>query len=63
MAGAARFPSGSSESCNLVIAAVRDELATPAQRDPGIRPATAGSLIGCHGEQEIFDAGNVMDFV
>jgi hypothetical protein len=51
------------QSCNLVIAAVRDELATPAQRDPGIRPAPARSLIGCHGEQEIFDAGNVMDCV
>ena len=50
-------------SCNLVIAAVRDELATPAQRDPGIRPAPARSLIGCHSEQEIFDAGNVMNCV
>jgi hypothetical protein len=56
-------PKQSSQSCNLIVAAVCDEFATLAQRDPGIRPAPARSLIGCHGEQEIFDAGNVMDCV
>jgi hypothetical protein len=59
-----RLPgSQADQSRNLVIAAVRNELATPAQRDPGIRPAPARSSIGCMGEQEIFDAGNVMNCV
>jgi hypothetical protein len=36
-------------------------MTTLAQRDSGIRPSPSGSLISCHGQQGIFDAGNVMD--
>src|SRR5262245_55300407 len=50
-----------SGSCKPVLTTVFDEAATLAQRNPGIRPSPAGSLIGCHGQQEIFDPGNVVD--